>query len=115
MISRVHMDKFLKDCISQYSNSLIMQCANLKAQKEIMKFMVHVFLPKWQQAVNRYMSEKGLQELDEDVILQEIHAKLYIEEGYSAKENELFKNSDPEGYKRFMDQGVRQSMSHKSS
>ncbi len=112
MISKVDMDQFLKDCIKQYPNSLIMQFANLKAQKEIMKFMVHVFLPKWKQAVNQYMSEKGLQELDEDVILREIHAKLYIEEGYSAKENELFKDFDPEGHKKFMRQGVRQSMGH---
>ncbi len=112
MISRMNIDKFLKDCIKQYPNSLVMQFANLKAQKEIMKFMIHDFLPVWKEAVIQHMDGKCLRELDEDVILQEIHAKLYIEKGFSAKESELFKNSDPEGYKRFMEKGVRQTMNH---
>ncbi|HEO64693.1 MAG TPA: hypothetical protein ENI73_02380 [Spirochaetes bacterium] len=114
MISGMNIDKFLKDCIKQYPNSLVMQFANLKAQKEIMKFMIHDFLPEWKKAVTRYMDDKGLRELDEDVILQEIHAKLYLEKGFSAKESELFKNSDPEGHKRFMEKGVRQAMDHEN-
>jgi len=86
-----------------------MQFANLETQKKLMRFMVKEFLPVWQKHVFNYMLVNGVDALDESVILEEIHAKLYLEEGYAQKEQEIFKEYDPTGFQKFLRQGTEQA------
>lgn len=87
-----------------------MKFANLEAQKKMMEFMVKEFLPVWEEAVFKYMDEQQTENLSEDEILERIHSKLYLEEGFSVKENEIFKSVDPAGHQRFIQSGFQEAM-----
>ncbi|MDH5681851.1 MAG: hypothetical protein OEZ36_09700, partial [Spirochaetota bacterium] len=99
---------FLKECMRHYPNSLIMRYANLKAQYSLMKFMVDSFLPVWKREILRHMNDANLNQIDEDTILEGIHAKLYIEGGFSAKELDIFRSTDPQGYDNYMKSSAKQ-------
>ncbi len=110
MVSKNNLDIFLKKCMKHYPDSLLMRFANREAQKEMMQFMVAKFLPEWKEAILNFMKERSINELDEDTILEVIHAKLYLEEGYFSKEKEIFQKYDPHGHEKFMKQSVQQAL-----
>lgn len=110
MISKENVNSYLKDCMRHYPNSLLMQYANGPAQKKMMEFMVKEFLPVWRKAVYQYMEKQGIEQISEDVILEKIHAKIYLEKGFSERENEIFKATDPEGHEKFVQVGINEAM-----
>jgi len=108
MIAKSQLNDFLKECMRHYPNSLIMRYANLKAQYSLMKFMVDSFLPVWKREILKHMNTHNLNQVDEDTILEGIHAKLYIEGGFSAKELEIFRATDQDGYDNYMKNSAQQ-------
>jgi len=108
LISRKNLDAFLVSCMNHYRNSLVMRYANSQARFSLREFMSEQFLPAWKAEILKRMSSEGVDELDETIVLEGIHAKIYLEGGYAVREQEILKEFDPDGFRKFMDHSTRE-------
>ncbi len=107
MIRRDQLKGLLDECLDRYTHSPLMAHANRKAQKALVHFMETEFLPRFKEYIITYMDENDVDNLDKHWLLQEVHENLYMAEGYSIREHEIFKASDPEGYDRFLKEAAQ--------
>ena len=108
VIHRDGLDSYLNTCMERYGDSLIMRFANENAQDRLRVFMEENFLPAWKREILSRMEEDGRDSLSEDVLLEEIHARLYLSGGFAAQEQKIFRELDPEGYNRFLRESTRE-------
>ncbi len=107
MINRNDLNSLLEECLDRYHSSPLMAHANEKAKNALIHFMETEFLPRFEEYIVTCMDENGVNELDKHWLLQEIHESLYRAEGYSIREHEIFKATDPEGYERFLKEAAQ--------
>ena len=102
-ISRKLLDEYLQNCMAHYRNTPVMKYANEETREKLADFMNERFLPAWKIEVEKQMELDGVNELEESVVLEGIHSKLYLSEGFSNLEREIFKENDPAGFRQYLE------------